>query len=66
MSDTKQVAIGAFKDRYNDLKERIETMKCCGNCKYYSWDYTLRAWCGLDDIEIPGDDLCEEWELCTK
>lgn len=35
----KQDACSLCKEKFQELKDKIEEMKCCMNCKHYATDY---------------------------
>ena len=51
------------------LKQQLEKMKCCGNCKYSNQEsaYTIVCKVGgvdkTDYIEIDDNQVCDKWEL---
>ena len=50
----------SFRKKISELKEQIEKMKCCENCKHY-YNQNGDTWC-----ELPKDVDCtdfDNWEL---
>ena len=42
------------------LKEQIEKMKCCYNCKYFDRDFST---CNLKDEDVIDCQCCSQWEM---
>lgn len=44
------------------LKQQIEKMKCCTNCKHHNFSY-MPYCCNKNNIAIHSWNLCDKWEL---
>lgn len=44
------------------LKQQIEEMKCCGNCKFICFDYS-DLFCTVRDEFVGAYAVCEKWDM---
>lgn len=60
----QQKTIGSLTDTIDELKELIEKMKCCENCKYHSfWGDELKCNLPSYDEQFNCLDSKDKWEL---
>lgn len=58
-----------YENRIAELKQQIEQMQCCGNCKFSNQEgaYTIVCKVGgvdkTDYINIDDNQVCDKWEL---
>lgn len=46
----------------NNLKAKVEDMKCCGNCSHYIDGYKNDyEKCSKHDTSTTGDNICDNW-----
>ena len=48
-----------------ELTEKIEKMKCCSMCKYYSMSF-LPYWCTKNNTAPHCTSKCDKWEIKEK
>lgn len=61
-SDTLCKLIGEQKRKISELEQKIEEMKCCGMCKYYSMSF-LPYYCTKNNTAPHCTSKCDKWEI---
>lgn len=53
---------GDFTTRFQDMTKKIESLKCCGNCKHFGIDDQHSLYCENDFYPFPIMGKCDKWE----
>lgn len=57
----KDCRIENLEKENEQLKQKIEQMKCCALCKFLSFDYA-DLFCNVKDEYVVANAVCEKWE----
>lgn len=53
---------GDFTTRFQDMTKKIESLKCCGNCKAFSNCHFMLGGAVDIGIKLPASSICDKWE----